>query len=169
MTGWVRQTKMPMAPAMQTASIRSSSAPRARIKQRVRPTLEQQSVQQDPVVLAPPDMSGGVKLSHYPMDPATTRQLQHAIERLHGGKCRYVETVQLTDEGKGKPIWSQAVHVFSLEGHPTTTHAYVWAEPVGGVGPKQQFTAVLQEGPIESPLDAIRASIIGAIKESERR
>jgi hypothetical protein len=103
------------------------------------------------------------------MEPATTRQLQVAIERLHGGKCRYVETVQVTDEWEGKPIWSQAVHVFALEGNPTATHAFVWAEPVGGVGPKQRFTAILQQGPIKSSLDAVRASIIEAVKEKEGR
>ena len=43
--------------------------------------------------------------------------------------------------------------VFQLQGHPTVSKCYAWE--VDG-----EVTAVLHEGPVDSPLKAVRAAIM---------
>ena len=50
-------------------------------------------------------------------------------------------------------------HVFDLTGHPKATRAYAWSSPIEG-SDKRRFFAVLHEGPVKSPVDEVRASIV---------
>jgi hypothetical protein len=52
------------------------------------------------------------------------------------------------------------VHVFDPEGHPEATRAYAWSSPIEG-SEKRRIAAVLQLEAIKSPLDAVRAAIVG--------
>jgi hypothetical protein len=49
--------------------------------------------------------------------------------------------------------------VFDLKGHMTATRAYPWSSPIEG-SDKRRFFAVLHEGPVKSPTDAVRAAIV---------
>jgi hypothetical protein len=102
-----------------------------------------------------------------PLSSETIKAFQDAIRRLHGSESAYVESLPVREEFQGETIWSGIVHIFELEGHPTAKRAYVWAELMGDFGPRQRFFAVLEQGPIETPLDAVRASILSDYKEKE--
>jgi hypothetical protein len=57
----------------------------------------------------------------------------------------------------------RVVHVFDLTGHPIATRAYVWSSPIEG-STKRRFFAVLHTNRINSPLEAVRAAIVGEHK-----
>jgi hypothetical protein len=46
-----------------------------------------------------------------------------------------------------------------LSVHPTASRAYAWSSPIEG-SDKRRFFAVLHQGPVESPVDAVRAAIV---------
>jgi hypothetical protein len=51
------------------------------------------------------------------------------------------------------------VHVFDVTGHPKATRAYAWSARIEG-GDKRRFFAVLHQGGIKSPADAVRVAIV---------
>lgn len=85
-------------------------------------------------------------------------QLQRALERLHtckgdGGPVPVTETFE------GKTVWEGVVHVFDIKGYLTATRAYAWSSPIEG-SDKRRFFAVLHQGPVTSPVEAVRAAIV---------
>jgi hypothetical protein len=88
-----------------------------------------------------------------------TEQLKEAIERQHGGRAAFLESVHVDERHDDRPVWQGVVHVFDIEGHPTATRAYAWSSPIEG-SDKRRFYAVLQLPPISSPADAVRAAIV---------
>ena len=85
--------------------------------------------------------------------------LQEAVERTHGGKATFAQTVPIRETFQGQPVWEGVVHVFDLDGHPQATRAYAWSSAVEG-SDRRRFYAVLQLGAIRTPLDAVRAAIV---------
>jgi hypothetical protein len=49
--------------------------------------------------------------------------------------------------------------VFDLKGHPRASRVYAWSSPIEG-STKRRFFAVLHQGPVKSPVDAVRAAIV---------
>jgi hypothetical protein len=47
----------------------------------------------------------------------------------------------------------------SPQGHPTASRAYAWSSPIEG-SDKRRFFAVLHQGLVKSPVDAVRAAIV---------
>lgn len=86
-------------------------------------------------------------------------ELRQAVERTHGGVARFAQVVSVSESFESKPIWQGVVHVFDLEGHPTAKRAYAWSSLVEGSS-KRRFYAVLHQGPVKSPQDAVRAAIV---------
>jgi hypothetical protein len=62
-------------------------------------------------------------------------------------------------------VWEGVVHVFDLKGHPTASRAYAWSSPIEG-SDKRRFFAVLHQGLVKSPVDAVRAAIVAEQKGS---
>lgn len=93
------------------------------------------------------------------MHDAEQGQLKHAVERMHGGSARLVQSVPVSERFKGKPVWEGVVHVFDLSGHPTATRAYAWSSPIEG-SEKRRFFAVLHQPPVDGPQAAVRAAIV---------
>jgi hypothetical protein len=91
--------------------------------------------------------------------PEAIRQLRDAIRRLHGCESRYVEAVPVTETHEGGTVWSGIVHVLDLIDCPKADRAYAWAELLDETG-RQRFSAVLGIDPINTPQDAVRASIV---------
>lgn len=91
------------------------------------------------------------------VDPA---QLREAIEAQHGGKATFVQAVPVREQFQGAPVWEGVVHVFDLEGHPGATRAYAWSTLIDEATGRRRFYAVLQAGPVKSPVDAVRAAIV---------
>jgi hypothetical protein len=86
--------------------------------------------------------------------------LRRAIEGMHGGKARLAQSVPVSETFGGNIVWEGVVHVFDLNGHPTATRAYAWSSPIEG-SDKRRFFAVLHQGPVTSPVEAVRAAIVG--------
>jgi hypothetical protein len=91
-------------------------------------------------------------------------KLREAIRRLHGVESRHVESVPIKEMFQGKTVWNGAVEVFDLIGHPKASRAYAWTHDAEG-GKKCDVT-VLHVPPIDSPLAAVRASIIQDYREN---
>lgn len=91
--------------------------------------------------------------------PARVRDLKAAIERLHHCKASHRETVEVREVFQGRSVWEGVVHVFDLDGHPEVTRAYAWSSPIEG-SERRRFYAVLHKPPIDSPVAAVRASIV---------
>jgi hypothetical protein len=85
--------------------------------------------------------------------------LRRAVEGIHGGKARLMQSVPVTETHDGAIVWEGVVRVFDLTGHPTATRAYAWSSPIEG-STKRRFFAVLHLGSIRSPQDAVRAAIV---------
>ncbi len=78
---------------------------------------------------------------------------QHAIRETHGSRSQLIERVSIVETFEGGTVWEGEVLVFDLLDHPTAQYCYAWE--VDG-----QVTAVLHTGPVNSPVAAIRASIL---------
>lgn len=88
----------------------------------------------------------------------TIEELKTVVERQHGGKARFVQSVPVSEEFEGKTVWEGTVHVFDLENHPKANRAYAWSSAVEGS--KRRFFVVLHLPPITSPKQAVRAAIV---------
>jgi hypothetical protein len=78
---------------------------------------------------------------------------RHAIRRMHGSECQLVGRERVHEVFEGETVWEGEVLIFDLMDNHLSTRCYAW-ETNG------QVTAVLHTGPIDSPLKAVRASIV---------
>ena len=81
-----------------------------------------------------------------------------AIKNLHGCKAEYSTSAKVKEEFEGQTVWEGIVHVFNVD-HPDAGTCYAWSSPVEGSS-KRKFYAVLHIPPIDSPVAAVRASIV---------
>lgn len=93
------------------------------------------------------------------MAEVETGQLKHAVENMHGGKARLLQSVPVKETFEGAAVWEGIVHIFDLKGHPKATRAYAWSSPIEG-STKRRFFAVLHTKRINSPVEAVRAAIV---------
>ncbi|MGB6534493.1 MAG: hypothetical protein WBF58_00855 [Xanthobacteraceae bacterium] len=91
-------------------------------------------------------------------------QLKHAVESQHGCTATLVQSVPVTETFEGKTVWDGIVHVFTVHGHPKASKAYAWSSPIEG-SDKRRFFAVLHQGPVTSPVEAVRAAIVAEARE----
>ena len=59
---------------------------------------------------------------------------------------------------RGKIVWQGQVEVFALKGHPKAKRCYAWSHEEDG---KRRYVAVLELPPVNSPVTAVRAAIVG--------
>jgi hypothetical protein len=85
-------------------------------------------------------------------------ELRQVIRNLHNAESRHVESVSVKEIFQGVTVWEGVVEVFELVGHPTASRIYAWAHEV--TGGKKRHVTVLHGGPIDSPQEAVRASIV---------
>lgn len=93
-------------------------------------------------------------------------ELKLAVERTHGGRATYVQSVPVTETHAGQPVWEGMVGIFDLAGHPEATRAYAWSSHIEG-SENRRFHAVLHIGGIKSPTDAVRAAIVAEARASK--
>jgi hypothetical protein len=84
--------------------------------------------------------------------------LKRAVESQHGCTATVFQSVSVKETFGGKAFWEGVVYTFSLTGHPTAKRAYAWSSPIEG-SDKRRFFAVLHQGPVTSPVEAVRAAI----------
>ena len=77
---------------------------------------------------------------------------EQAISATHDAAAKLAERVSVVEAFEGAEVWRGEVLVFDLQGHPSASRCYCWE--VDG-----QVTAVLHEGPVDSPETAVRAAI----------
>ncbi len=92
------------------------------------------------------------------MDPAGLDALRDAIRHMHGCEAVHVETVPVRETFKGQVVWEGEVEVFDVTRHLTARRCYAWSHATEGA--RRRFYAVLHAPPIDSPLAAVRASIV---------
>ncbi len=86
-----------------------------------------------------------------------------AVRGLHGVGAEHRETVRVVEMFRDEPVWEGDVHVFDVTGHGTASTAYAWHVPKAdddGV----TFVAVLHEGAVDSPQNAVRAWIVQSFR-----
>jgi len=87
------------------------------------------------------------------------RNLRGAISNLHRCKSKWIESVPVKETFQGEIAWRGIVEVFDLTDHPTAKRCYAWSHAVEG-STKRKFIAVLQQGPVDSPRNAVKAAIV---------
>ena len=93
------------------------------------------------------------------MNELPVSEFEKAILATHGSAVRLQSRSGVRELFKGKTAWEGEVLVFELRDHPTATKCYAWS--VDG-----RVTAVLHEGPIDSPRAAVRAAIVAEHRSS---
>jgi hypothetical protein len=84
--------------------------------------------------------------------------LKLAIERAHGCKATFRESVPVLEQFAGATVWQGGVSVFDVD-HPAAKVCYAWSAPAKGAN-RERIYAVLGQPPIDSPEAAVRASIV---------
>ena len=82
---------------------------------------------------------------------------------LDGGSTA---SIAVHETFEGKTVWKGIVEVFSLADHQTAKNAYAWSYE-NDTG-KMRHVAVLEVPPINSPVDAVRASIVAESKSVKK-
>ena len=91
-------------------------------------------------------------------------ELKIAVERLHNCKSKWVESFPVKETFEGQTVWDGTVQVFDLIDHPTAKRCYAWSYVVDDSG-KRTFFAVLHQGPVDSPENAVKAAIVSEHKK----
>ena len=86
-------------------------------------------------------------------------QIKKVLSTYYGA---FAEGVQVRETVNGAIVWDGEVQVFDVKGHPSATRVYAWSHATGGA--KRRFYAVLHAPPIDSPVKAVRASIVADSK-----
>ena len=90
--------------------------------------------------------------------------LQDAIRSLHGCESRFRESVPVVETFNGSVVWAGEVQVFDLVDHAKAKTCYAWTHAVDGSDTKRKFVVALHAGVVDSPLTAVRASIVQEAK-----
>ena len=86
-------------------------------------------------------------------------ELKRAVENQRGCTATFVQLVPVKEAFEGEMVWDGVVHVFQIHGHPKASKAYAWSSQIKG-SDKRRFFAVLHQGPVTSPVEAVRAAIV---------
>jgi hypothetical protein len=95
-------------------------------------------------------------------------RLQMVIRQLHGCDATWLESSPVHEIFRGQTVWKGFVEVFTLSGHAKAKKAYAWSHPEGPDGTGERFVAVLEIPPVESPITAVRASIMADAKKRKK-
>lgn len=89
---------------------------------------------------------------------SVVEQLQALIRRKFGCEAVRVESVRVREVEGGRIVWDGQVQVFRLEGHQRARRCFGWHH----VGPdgRERFSAMLEEGHVDSPRAAVRAAMV---------
>jgi hypothetical protein len=94
-------------------------------------------------------------------------ELRDVIKRLHGVESRHVESVPIEEMFQGRTVWEGAVEVFELIGHPKASKVYAWGHDTDDPKRPRRHVTVLHIAPVDSPIAAVRASIVRDYKLGE--
>ena len=89
----------------------------------------------------------------YERDPLSA--FEDAIQATHGAKAQFLSRERVDQPFEGGSGWQGDVLVFQLLDHPSARLCYAWE--VDG-----EITVVLGGGTVDSPIAAVRASILAS-------
>jgi hypothetical protein len=92
-------------------------------------------------------------------------EIRDAIRKIHHVESRHVQSVPIKESFRGQTVWEGIVEVFDLEQHYAAKRLYAWMQKVEGG--KKRIVTVLHLDPIQSPRDAVRASILQEYRNAE--
>ena len=79
--------------------------------------------------------------------------IHQAVEKASGCQAKHVESSVVVETFRGQTIWEGVVEAFDLTGHAKAKRAYGWKDG-------ENYTAVLEIPPVDSPNTAVRAAIV---------
>lgn len=85
--------------------------------------------------------------------------LQDAVRNLHGCESAWIRSEVVHETFQGETVWAGQVEVFELHDHAGADIAYAWSYITDEKTGERRFIAVLGVPPINSAVDAVRASI----------
>jgi hypothetical protein len=91
------------------------------------------------------------------MSDVGAEQLKRVIEIQHGGTATFLQTLRVHEAVDKDGLWDGQVHVFDLKDHPSAKRAYAWSSIIHGSS-TSRFFAVLHQGRVTGPLQAVRAA-----------
>ena len=94
-------------------------------------------------------------------------RLQGVIYHLHKCNSTWLESAPAHEAFHGETVWKGFVEVFSQSGHPKAKKAYAWSHPEGEDNTGERFVAVLEIPSVESPVTAVRASIVAEVRRKK--
>lgn len=92
--------------------------------------------------------------------PDYLARVQVTVSQLHNCGATWRETVPVHEIFRGQTVWQGEVEVFDLYNHPKAKRAYAWSHRAGANDEGERFVTVLEIPPVESPITAVRASIM---------
>lgn len=96
-------------------------------------------------------------------------RLKQVIFHLHKVDSQHVESVPVHEVFRGQTVWRGQVEVFTLSGHPKAKKAYAWSHLEGANDEGERIVTVLEIPPVESPITAVRASIVADSKKGKSK
>lgn len=81
---------------------------------------------------------------------------------MHGCSSLFCSVEEVREEFKGKTVWEGMVHVFNVK-RPKADRCFVWTSEVEGTN-RRKFYAVLTIPPVNTALNAVRATIVADSK-----
>ena len=94
-------------------------------------------------------------------------RLKLAIEHLHGCQATWVATAPVHESFRGQTVWTGDVEVYDIV-HPRAKRCYGWSHAQGKQDQDERFVAVLEIPPVDSPVAAVRASIVADSKRKKK-
>ena len=88
------------------------------------------------------------------------KAIQNAIRHTHGCESRHIKSELVDEEFKGQTVWVGVVEIFELIDHPKAKICYGWGYQTDDKDEKIRYVTVLGIPPIDSPLAAVKVSII---------
>jgi hypothetical protein len=89
-------------------------------------------------------------------------QLRLAVETMHHCKASHEASTPIRETFCGQTVWEGVVESFALTGHAKAKRCYAWSFQDNG---ETQYVTALEVRPVESPITAVRASIVADAKK----
>ena len=88
-------------------------------------------------------------------------QLRVAVEIMHHCKASHETPTPVLEMFRDQTVWEGVVESFALSGHARAKRCYAWSYQRDG---QTQYVTALEMPPVESPITAVRASIVADAK-----
>jgi hypothetical protein len=88
------------------------------------------------------------------------QMLQAAVEKTAGCKAKHNRTEHIEENFQNAVVWVGDVEEFLLIDHPQARHAYAWGHAMKDTGEDVRVFAILGVPPVDSPLNAVRVSLV---------